>query len=214
MRYLIAAVALLTGCSTVSQIPVTGNHVYRRDLKVTINNKPCIGVCVAPKATNYQIKVEADRIDYISLESCHRHFTAEDQGDSWSYTYTPLDIENGCTLEIISLDKKNSKNGFALIDFEDDQFRLPAKVECDGSSNLVLSGTTICQSKAGLMQSVEFTEPMKVFPTEDCPLGGQNDGMKYTFPLVKGICVYAFGSKSGFFKLVTIGSEDIILEKL
>lgn len=212
MRYLIFL--LLASCSTVSQIPVTGNHFYKRELKVTVNGKSCVGVCVVPKASSYKIKVEADRIDYLSFESCHRKISVEDQSDMWEYSYTPQDLENNCSVEIVSLDKKNAKNGFALIDFESDDFRMPANVSCDGKTNLVIGGTSICQSKAGLLQSIEFTDNVKVYPTDQCPLKGESDGKKFVFHLVKGPCIYVFGSKNGFHKLTTLGTEDKVLQEL
>ncbi len=214
MRYLPLALAFLTGCSTVSQIPITGDHFYKRELKVTVNKKECVGVCIAPKSNSYVIKVEADRIDYLSFESCHRKVSVEDQGDTWEYTYTPNDIEANCSVEIISLDKKSAKNGFALVDFETDEFRLPAVLSCDGKSDLAVGGTSICQSKAGLLQSIQFSDNVKVYPTDECPLKGDNDGKNFLFHLNKGPCVFVFGNKSGFHKLTTLGTEDKILEKL
>ena len=202
----------LTSCSTVSQLTDT-THVYKRTLQFKINDKPCNGTCVVGIAPQYKIHIEADRIDYVSIETCHRHITSEDQGGSWDYTYIPQPIEAGCPIEIVTLDKKQAKNGFGLMDIQSLDYLHPAKLTCDGILTTV-NGSSICQSKTGLNQQIEFSEPMLVHPPEGCPMDKSTDGKLFIFKLNRGLCVWVFGSKGGFHKLTTIGTDDIILEKL
>jgi hypothetical protein len=211
IKWVVLAFAL-TSCSTVSQTADT-THVYKRQLKFTVNNVPCNGTCVVKIAPQYKIHVEADRIDYFALETCHRRYTLEDQGDSLDYTYIPQPIEAGCPIELITLDRKNAKNGFGLMDIESMDYLHSAKLTCDGVLTTV-NGSSICQSKMGLNQQIEFNEPMLVHPPEDCPMDKSPDGKVFLFKLNRGLCTYVFGSKWGFHKLVTIGTQDIVLEKL
>ena len=208
----LALSALLAGCSTVSQIP-DASHVYKRQLEMTVNGVKCPGVCVVKQALSYKIHVEASRIDYGSIETCHRKVSVEDKNDSWDYTYSPQSLEIGCPIEVVTLDKKNAKNGFGLIDIESSDYQMKAKLTCDGVLTEA-QGSSICQSKAGLNQSIEFDSPVVVHPDPNCPLEGPSDGRKWVFKLVKGMCVYVWGSKQGFFKLTTIGTDDLILQKL
>lgn len=211
MKHL-ALLLLLTGCSTVTQIP-DSSHVYRRELSVTVNGVTCIGACVAKQSQSYKLHVEADRIDYLSFESCHRKLSLEDLGDKWDYTYVPQALEKECPIEIVVLDKKNAKNGFALIVFESPTYVKQAQLMCNGVV-YTAHGVSICQSKVGLLQTISFDEDMIAHPDDGCPLSETKDKKSYTFKLVHGFCGYVFGSKNGFHQMVTIGTEDKVLQEL
>lgn len=213
----IAGLIWLSACSNVSQIP-QASKFYKRELEVKVNGALCSGACVVKRAPKYTLEVNAPAdMDYLSIETCHRHVTKEDLGDSFTYDYVPLvGVEDGidCAVEITTLDKKHAKNGYAYIEFESDLFTLSSLIKCNGQVYQA-QGVSICQSKKGLSQVIEFKEPVKVSPDDSCPLDAEHSGSLFEFHLPRGACLYLFQSKSGdLHKLITLGSEDQILEKL
>jgi hypothetical protein len=207
------------GCTTVSQTPDTAAF-YARSMELTVNGKACVGTCVVPYAKQYKMHIEGiGDLDYLSIESCHRKVVLEDQGSDTDWIYTPTDgLELGpsCPVEVVALEKKKARNSFALIDFESSEFTLPATMRCNGEV-VKANGVSICQSKFGLIQSIEFPNPVVVHPSENCPLDPSKDNRYFEFHLNPKACVYVFLDKAmpaRFHKLTTIGYQDRVLEKL
>ena len=213
--------AMVLACSTVNQTTSSESY-YDRTIELLVNKKACIGACIVSYAKQYSINIQsASDMNYLSIESCHRKVTLEDAGDEQNWVFTPVSgIEDtlACPLTITALDKKHGKNAYGFIDFESPTFLLQANLKCNGES-IKANGVGLCKSKQGLIQSISFDGPVKVYPDSEhgCPLDIPKDNQNFEFKLPSKSCVYIFmeaNEPHRFFKLDALGFTDRVLEKL
>jgi hypothetical protein len=114
------------------------------------------------------------------------------------------------------------KHSFAFLDMETKDATLPATIKCNGN-NYVSNGVSVCQSKEGLEQSIEFDTPVVWSP--EAALRKQCRDIKYEilngnriiYEIPNRECVYIFTEKGGDFRqhrLNTIGYEEILIREL
>jgi hypothetical protein len=104
-------------------------------------------------------------------------------------------------------------NSYGMIDFQDDYTTLPAVLTCNGSKNTV-SGVSMCQVRASLMEQVVFDVPVVV--SGKCQLPVSQDKKTYMIVVQPDICVYAFmeiADPHRSHRLTTIGYLNIMLRK-
>lgn len=209
---------ILNGCGTAA-LSIDQNKFYKRDIDIIVNNKNYSGVAVLPKQSSYKINLESQGdFDFAIISSCARQLPFEKQGDSFTYVYTPNEIESSkaCPLNIHSFDKDKSSDSDGFIDFMSDKYKLPLKLDCNGVQTQE-SGVSVCQSAQGLIQRYTFQSPVDmVWGKEDCKLSIPTEGTQFEFPLVSKQCLYIFRDKvSGLMhRTTTIGYEEILPRKL
>lgn len=219
MKYfLLFLTLLLSNCASTVVEELDETLVYKRDLLVEINEVEYEGVAVLNKAKSYSMIIKPrSKTALLLITTCHREesFTTKSSGffkktNSFEYTYTPQPgKEDGpCTFRITALDKKRAQHSWFFADFKSKQETLSATVYCNGKKE---KGTvTVCQSRAGLLQGIEFPEPVIYFPSQNCPMDYPG-----SYKINLGECTYAFkGKTSGrIHRHNTLGYEKIIIRE-
>lgn len=213
---------LFGGCASVNQ-PLDSNTFYQRDMKIEGNGYKGDGTLVIPKSDKFKLKLEAKgALDLMTIDSCHRQMVAENAGEHGifgnkkkaEFDYIPVaGIEDvDCDLLIGGYNIKG-KHSWGYISLESPKYSLPAQIKCNGNvynSN----GTTICQSRIGLIQQIIFTEevrfveqPKHSIKTED------NKTIEYKTPIGENVIIFMGKNSKKFHKLVTIGYEQILIRE-
>ena len=192
---------------------------YKRELRMDVNDHKAYGTMVIPKSDKYKIKIKfPGKGDLVTLKTCHRETEQEKLGRSEKMYFYPnkgMEDTGMCFLEIAAFEHKKGRHAWGIIDFESDLFTLPAHVKCNGNS-YNSRGTTVCQSKEGLLQEIEFPEAVVGSDKALCDkLPFDKDNKKSRYKTSNRECTYIFKGKSGrFHKLTTIGYEKIIIREL
>jgi len=186
------------------------------------------GTGVLPSKESYKLKIIGyGKINFFTLTTCHEEDTTDnpDRGifkknGVVSINHKPtLERELMCPMYISAYNKKN-KSAFGIVVFEHNKLKLSSVTKCNGYTRRN-NGVSICQSREGLIQSIEFDEEVtQLKPTIGvigliCPKLSSKDNKKFTFKLPKKECIYQFkGKQSGHFhRFYTIGYEDIIVRE-
>lgn len=193
--------------------------IYKHDVKISVNGLTGVGVLVVPKAKSYSIDGESlGNLDLLTITTCHRDVSWSPNSKKFHYDYLPsesLEANGSCPMLIGAYDKKG-QHGWAFIDFQTDDAKLPALLKCNGYGQ-TFQGVSVCQSRQTLTQFIEFEQPVKVFGSKECPMVEPiNGGKRFEFPLPKGFCVFAFMEIAGekrIHRLSTIGYESILLRE-
>ena len=192
---------------------------YKRDLSTEVNGFKSNGALVVPRSDSYKIKARfPGEGDLVTIKTCHREEEREDLGRRETIYFTPnkgMEDNGMCFLEIAVYEVKKGRHAWSIIDFENEKFTLPALVKCNGST-WNSRGTTICQSKEGLIQRIEFSEPVEMSPAVECsplPLSEDKTIIEYESPNRE--CTYIIKGQSGnLHKLLTIGYEKLLIREL
>jgi len=218
------------GCGSVPTTPETSGGgvvhdqtVYKRDMEVCFGNTCSEGVLVVPRATVYKFSVKAKGdLDLFTFSTCHREEVAEDagsggwfgSGEKYSGTYTPIKgLEDiyACPAYVGGYNKEN-ENSWAFIDFETPEAKLPATLNCNGKVTKA-NGVSVCQSKAGLIQQIEFQVPVTIeFEAAKCKMPKPQDDKVWQFEMPVGECVFAFFSEDGqVHRMTLLGYQKILI---
>ena len=218
----VLTVLLLSGCVSLTTPEVRQElnpKVYwKRDLKVTINDYESNGTLVVPKAENYTIDIDPPGAkDLVVMKTCHREHEAEKLGFWKKLEFTPMPgIEDTglCYLEVAVFELREGRHAWALIDFESDTFQLPHRIKCNGSQ-YNSNGTSVCQSKEGLIQEIIFPEEVVFSDKSKCPPLPISDKKTFRFRMHNRECVYiAKGTSGRLAKLTLIGYEKLLIREL
>lgn len=234
MKYLLLVSLLLAACGTfqLPEIPKDVSDVtFKHDLVIEINGKKYTGVGVVPRSSSYHIKVYPDeRISRIFWNSCHQGNEVDQPNTGWFKKTYEFDLKEvpgvqdvyACALEVTVMNMEKRKNGFAVLEFLDSrpEVNLKALVKCNGSLEYYENGVSICQSAAGLIQQIKFSEPV----IHAGSMGNCADVMKaaddktFTYIMPKGKCTYYFGAdrklngKTVLHRLQTVGYTEAPLK--
>jgi hypothetical protein len=226
MKYLIVfALSFATSCaSSLVKQELDPDVIYKRDIGLTINGVAYKGIAVPAPAASYILDISGKgTINMLTITTCHREHQFEfdpgyfKKGHTLRWTYTPvkgIEDKRGCMLEIGAYEKTKGRHAWGMIDFQTPTETVPAKMNCDGTARAV-GPVSICQSKAGLLQKIEFDRRMKVAPDqEQCKVMKTVDEKTYEFITPKGECTYYFGDIDGkFHRLTTFGYENILIRE-
>ncbi len=197
---------------------------YKRDMEVKVNGYQAEGVLAVPYAEKYKFDIDAKgKLDLFTFTTCHREQTREQAGGkSWfsnkksrKFEYNPAPIEAGplaCPAHLGGYEIGKGRHSWAFVDFGNPDLKLPAYLSCNGSQGN-FTGVSVCQSKAGLLQRIEFTEPV-LYPEKPCAKLKTNDDMRFEFAMPKGECVIRFVTKTGdemWHRITLLGYEQILL---
>lgn len=212
---------LVAGCTTTVQKP-NPDLFYKRDLKMKVNGVQGTGLLVVPRAEKYRVFGESSgKLDLLTLTSCHREHSSENEGLDFEYDYKPnpgIEDSDACPIKIEGNEKKKGRHSWGFIDFEGPDAILPATVQCNGSTSKA-NGVSACQSRADLIQVIEFDQEVRVWPDKGCELNGkpgEQRGKRFEFKIRRGECVYAFLEAAGqgrWHRLTTLGYEAILIRE-
>ena len=144
---------LLIGCKT----PPDSKKLYKKNMLLEVNGVQAVGVLVAERGSVFTIKADfKKKINRIKVDTCHRNYDNNDIGKEWSYFYKKnegIEDKGMCKMKITALNNFGV-NAWGLIEFKNESdHNLEAVLKCNGAKTKV-SGVSICQSKAGLRQSI------------------------------------------------------------
>lgn len=183
---------------------------YRKDLIFYDEKGQHEGIYVADKMPSYHFRIRfSEKPRLMKIRSCHRELVFDNPGKHLDFTYEPEtgleDTIDPCFLELASFTKEGY-NQTALIDFHRDE-ALVGTLTCNGK-RIETTGVSICQTRAGLLQRMEFEHPVIAEGLSSCPKI-QDRAMTFIFPVSIGICLYFFYDGKNFHKLVTFGYDDV-----
>ena len=235
-------ILLFTSCSFLKDlVPPKPNQIldpaliYKRDMILEINGKVGVGTLVVPLADKYDVEVvSSGALDMFTVETCHRSWEKQKAWNVvekksflfWSrkiekknevkFEYSPskkFEAYEYCPMRLGGYEIEMGRNSWAFIDFETPDAKLPAIIKCDGhvyNSN----GVSICQSRKGLIQSIEFDNEVVVLPEPGCEIE-TDSGKIFEYQINPGRCVYAFKQKNGdlVHRLTTIGYEGVLIRR-
>lgn len=225
MRILLLAL-LLSGCASVPQT-LNQNLFYKRDMDIEVNGFKGEGVLVVPLSEVYKFDITSSgKLDLFTFESCHREESKEKAGQGGLFgdrkrvklDYKPnpgIEDQGGCPVRLGGYEQDKGRHSWAFIDFETKEAKLPAVVKCNGST-WNSRGVTVCQSKAGLLQEIDFPVEVIVNPDPGCPMERPADLKKYSFKISLRECVYNFMEKQAphrEHRLTTVGYESILIRE-
>lgn len=188
------------------------------------------GVGVLPYEETYKIKIDSfAEINLFAMTTCHREVTTENPDDGIfkkngvvNIEYTPT-VEKGkaCPLYIAAYNKEG-RHAWGIVALENPKFNLSAEVSCNGEK-YTANGVSICQSREGLLQEINFPEEVKpVKPvngsadrTENCPELPTTDNKNFKFAMPTRECIYGFiGKTSGkIHKFYSVGYEEFVVRE-
>ncbi|MGZ6477647.1 MAG: hypothetical protein ACXWQE_00015 [Bdellovibrionales bacterium] len=209
---------VISGTATEKNTP--GNlYRYRGELLVTVDGKSFEGMAVTKLTGPVTIHVESKfALDRLQFTSCGRQDVIRDFDNSWfsksktyDYQYSPdkKELSGQCALYIEAFNKANLA-AWAYVAFRSDE-TFPARMECNGV-DWKFSGLSVCQTKAGLDQSIIFDKSVVDFEAD--PLCGLKkiDDKNFDLRPGLGLCVAAFYDGQNWHTLNMIGYERVLVQ--
>lgn len=200
-------VVFIQGCGSVptSSPDQMSKEIYKKDLRVTVDNISYYGIGVLPNKSVYDIIINpSEKADRIIIQSCSRDVTLDKPKTGWfsnkvTYKYIPIQgRETGinCPLEIASVNK-DKKNSFAYLEFEDTrkEVSLDANLQCNGEFSKP-KGVGICQTAVGLRQGIFFqTKVVSESIGDGCDFMETKDGFFWEWDAIPGECEIYFTAR-------------------
>jgi hypothetical protein len=188
-------------------------------MPVSVNGLSGSGTLVAPLADSYKITATNETDSrLIIIESCHREHIIDGAKSRIEFEYRPvknLESSGYCPLRIGSYDQKRGRHYWTFIDFESKETTLPAIIRCSGSETKS-NGVSICQSRAGLVQEIEFESPVVFSPPTNCSKNISGNDRSFRFEMSPRECVYNFIERAEphrEHRLTSIGYEQILMKE-
>ncbi|MGB1290514.1 MAG: hypothetical protein ACPG5Z_00180 [Pseudoalteromonas sp.] len=236
MRLRFLNILLFIGCSAVTpkiDVESIKERLYRKDMKIEANDYKGHGVLVVPRENKYKMKIKAlGNLDLFTFQTCHREMTQEDAGKKGGFLgigkdkklaqleFAPsrgIEDDGSCPIDIGGYEKKKGRHSWGAIILENKKFTLPSVVRCNGQTTQY-RGTSACQSRAGLIQRIEFSVPVGYDLDPNC----KYEGVKMTevnifeYQIPEGQCVTYFREKAdkkrysehhdyGYTKIIILG---------
>jgi len=169
---------------------------------------------------SYHIEVaprEGINVDRIVFATCHRtaaffteeledvdlpffkkHFGKKRRGKEWTYTPTPgIEDTGNCDLYIFAMDYEDARDhSFAVLRFENQRYKLNAKVYCDGDGGKDRKGVSVCDAKEGTIQQVKYDKPVQIrVRPKQCPIPKRKASGAYQWAMGLGKCDYLATTK-------------------
>lgn len=203
------------------------NSYYKKDMKISANGFKGTGTLVLPKTANYNFEFESyGDLDLFTFATCHREISKEEAGEKGIFgnkrktkvAYAPNTMEiTACPIDIGGYDADKGRHSWGFVSIETEKHTLPAAVQCNGES-YNSRGTTICQAKTGLVQSLSFENEVVFVLDKACvDLKPVYKDKVFTFQMPRGTCVNYFKEvkvPNRIHELTTFGYEKILIRKI
>ena len=220
----------LTGCAAIPQIaniffgkasetyPPGELYKYRGEVAITVHNVKFDGMAVT-KQEPLEVRIDsAFELDRIQFTSCGRHDVRRDlscgffcKSKAYIYPYSPNEIESkGLCPLYIEIFSKKALASWGMVAFRHDE-TLQASMGCNGKEK-PFAGYSVCQTKAGLDQSIKFQEPIEDFEADPgCNLKKINDHLFHLRPAL-GMCAATFYAKGKWHTLNLLGYDRVLVQ--
>jgi len=227
---IISSLIYLSACSTTDHIrPTLSTDInYQKDLKMIVtpangHAKTIYGMGVVPESKHYKIRIEPPgKADMITVLSCHREMKTPNpkrHGGWFSKKYYEFNIwpdpqhevNSACSFDAGVYEKKKGRHAWGLIVIENKRAKLGATTKCNGQTT-VFGGTSVCQSKAGLIESIHFDRPVISTNVVGCEIRKPKDKRNWVYLMPKNECIIYFVDEKNpdnFHKAVLYGYSAI-----
>lgn len=213
---------LTTSCISVTwpvMQSIAANDSYqestnRANMSFSIDTTTFEGTAVILRKTSQIISfnIPTDTIR-LMITTCNREefFLNPKTDKPFAYNFIPvMYVENldSCLLTATAI-TKNGETRKAIIDFLTGE-QLTGISKCNGKTKTT-KGVDFCQSRAGLIQVIEFNEQVVNVAQDGCPpLTTAFGAYAYQYKIGSGFCSYRFMNKNkDVFRLTTYGYTSI-----
>lgn len=178
----------ITGCATTStSAPAAPPPKYELMLSGSIDGNSFQGIGIGSSVPQHSIKIQsAIAVDYFEMQSCHRavqfngviskpwwDWSKDNKSFTFPYNEAPTIEDTGdCILRFCAFSKTvgSPPSACSIVDFKSSKYTLPAKNICNGAVGQS-SGTMLCHTQVGLLERVQFAEPVQILPQIVDPAG-------------------------------------------
>ena len=210
----VAIVMALSSCATVDIPQLDAGTNYQRDLRFDVqywrvnkkkwtDKEKFTGVGVIEKSDKYKITVyPVGKADMITLSNCHREHKRANPKTNWRtkgvpFEFTPIvehESEKTCPIDAGIYEKKKGRHGWASMVIDSERENLAATLKCNGEIIKTTVGTSYCQAKRGLVQSIHFDRDVEVAQYPGCLMKTppKGYGKDWTYVMPSGRCVFFF----------------------
>jgi len=228
-----------SGIALPSQAPAP---IYALDLSGQIDGVAWDGLSIGSSAPTHDITIVSKTdVNEFRVISCHRFLKFEDviqtgwfrpnRGYEFTLSLAPGIEDTGqCPIRLQAYSKQLDKDGnpvgsaFGILIFKNSHYTLPAENICNGADG-GSTGTSVCQSMAGLVERVKFSEQVIAANPANIPDGMPKpcqgkfiDAETFEYVMPTGECAIEFASTKaphrfalhfayGFNKIFYRGSE-------
>ncbi len=232
MRAIFICLALsLTSCAAFPGLVASlfGSHVseayppgdlfnYRAELVLTVDGVVFDGMAVTRSLPHTTIHIQSKfPLDRIQVTSCGRQDVIRDFRNDWfsktqayDYEYQPnqMELSGKCALYIEAF-SKSALASWGFVAFRTDE-NLPGAMDCNGE-HMPKAGWSICQTKAGLDQSISFKTDIKKYRAEPGCGAKQVDARHFTLRPALGWCAATFYDGKDFHVVTLLGYKRVLV---
>jgi hypothetical protein len=211
-------VGSLFGSKANEAYPPGNLYQYRGELLIKVDNVTFDGMAVTKLSVPIVVHIESKfPLDRIQFTSCGRQNVIRDFNNSWfsktrTYDYTYYanrkEQEGKCPLYIEAFSKSALASwGFAA--FRTDE-ALKGHLECNGES-WTYAGYSVCQTKAGLDQSIWFEHKIKKFKADPGCHMVQVDDQHFDMRPDMGMCAATFFDGKDWHVMNMLGYSRVLV---
>lgn len=209
-------VLMLSGCTSLGPL-LDPDLKYKKELNMQVfyisggqwqDAGVKNGVGVLPLSPQYKIKLEK-RAHRVIIFSCNYEWALTNVKE---FNIWPNIANRNCPFNIEVYDQ-NGQHSWGLLIIKDLRADLGVHSICNGRS-APLGGTSICQSRYGLRQSLSFDRRVLATETPGCTLEKPKDQRNWLFLMPKDECIVYFvdeGNADLFHKAVLFGYEALAI---
>lgn len=189
-----------------SEIKDVGKQ-YLKNLQI---NEESEGFIILPYQDKYSLKFESEHTpEFIRISNCHRDVIVQKPKKKFEYLFIPNRIieKDSCLMQITVLDDKGHHQ-YGAISFVSKDEKLIGNLNCNGK-NKQFFGASVCQAKAGTIQSISFKGHVHVH--NNCDDNTDFRDENFILNIKPGYCLYLFKDENALIhKLTTFGYNEIL----
>jgi hypothetical protein len=197
--------------------PYDPNPVLAASMGFTAEGKAYKGTAVLPRSTSTKFKFLLPKDTYLLLiDTCRREkFDLNAGVKEYEYIYVPAmwkENKGACPLVATAI-TKSGESHLAVAEFDNlTGTDMTASVMCNGEWINNITGSYLCQVRAGLPVTVQFKEETVSASQPPCaPEKDLGRGKEYDIETSKGLCSYGFmNQKKETFRFLTRGYTSIL----
>ena len=205
---------LLTGCAGVSQKSTVGQPLwsYRADMGMMAGPSTFEGMGVTKLFGSIPIQVNSPvALDRLQVTTCARAEVYENVKNPFTFDYVPSPREtDGLCPMYIEAYSKDQLTSWGFLGFRQTE-TLPAHIWCNGEG-YTYAGLSVCQTKTGLEQQLDFKKPVKFIAEKSCNLT-TSDNQSFLAKPDKGFCRATFTAGGEYHRLIMLGYDSVLIRQ-